>query len=91
MKGTVLYGPGDIRFEDPDDPKIAAPTYAVIRMAATCVCGSDLWPYRQGAGFSPEAVPSNQREKKVQNRPSSPRSRFGCQCRSRLVVRSPSP
>ena len=51
MKGTVLYGPGDIRFEDPDDPKIAAPTYAVIRMAATCVCGSDLWPYRQGAGF----------------------------------------
>ena len=46
MKGTVLYGPRDIRFEDRDDPKILEPTDAVIRMAVTCVCGSDLWPYR---------------------------------------------
>jgi threonine dehydrogenase-like Zn-dependent dehydrogenase len=46
MKGTVLYGPGDIRFEDQETPKISEPTDAVIRMAATCVCGSDLWPYR---------------------------------------------
>lgn len=46
MKGTVLYGPGDIRFEDREEPRIEEPTDAVIRMAATCVCGSDLWPYR---------------------------------------------
>lgn len=46
MRGAVLYGPGDIRFEDREDPKIIEPTDAVIRMAATCVCGSDLWPYR---------------------------------------------
>lgn len=46
MRGTVLYGPGDIRFEDRETPKILEPTDAVIRMAATCVCGSDLWPYR---------------------------------------------
>ena len=46
MRGTVLYGPGDIRFEDREDPKIMEPTDALIRMAATCVCGSDLWPYR---------------------------------------------
>jgi threonine dehydrogenase-like Zn-dependent dehydrogenase len=46
MKGAVLYGPRDIRFEDREDPKIIEPTDAVIRMAATCVCGSDLWPYR---------------------------------------------
>jgi threonine dehydrogenase-like Zn-dependent dehydrogenase len=46
MKGTVLYGPRDIRFENRDDPKIVEPTDAVIRMAVTCVCGSDLWPYR---------------------------------------------
>lgn len=46
MRGTVLYGPGDIRFEDREDPKIVEPSDAVIRMAATCVCGSDLWPYR---------------------------------------------
>jgi len=46
MRGTVLYGPGDIRFEDCETPKIIEPTDAVIRIAATCVCGSDLWPYR---------------------------------------------
>jgi threonine dehydrogenase-like Zn-dependent dehydrogenase len=42
----VLYGPGDIRFEDCETPKVTEPTDAVIRIAATCVCGSDLWPYR---------------------------------------------
>src|SRR6516164_5208386 len=46
MKGAVLYGPRDIRFENRDDPKIVEPTDAVLRLAATCVCGSDLWPYR---------------------------------------------
>jgi threonine dehydrogenase-like Zn-dependent dehydrogenase len=42
----VLYGPGDIRFEDRETPRIEEPTDAIIRIAATCVCGSDLWPYR---------------------------------------------
>ena len=46
MKGAVLYGPRDVRFEDRADPTIVKPTDAVIRIAATCVCGSDLWPYR---------------------------------------------
>lgn len=46
MRGTVLYGPGDIRFEEREAPKISEPTDAVIRIAVTCVCGSDLWPYR---------------------------------------------
>jgi threonine dehydrogenase-like Zn-dependent dehydrogenase len=46
MKGTVLYGPGDIRFEAREDPRIVEPTDAILRLAATCVCGSDLWPYR---------------------------------------------
>jgi threonine dehydrogenase-like Zn-dependent dehydrogenase len=46
MRGAVLYAPGDIRVDDRDDPAIVEPTDAVIRMAATCVCGSDLWPYR---------------------------------------------
>jgi threonine dehydrogenase-like Zn-dependent dehydrogenase len=46
MRGAVLYAPGDIRIDDRDDPAIVEPTDAVIRMAATCVCGSDLWPYR---------------------------------------------
>src|SRR6516165_8604006 len=46
MRGAVLYGPRDVRFEDREDPRIERPTDAVIRMAVTCVCGSDLWPYR---------------------------------------------
>ena len=46
MQGAVLHAPRDIRVEQRDDPKIKQPTDAVIRVAATCVCGSDLWPYR---------------------------------------------
>jgi threonine dehydrogenase-like Zn-dependent dehydrogenase len=46
MKGTVLYGERDIRFEDRPEPTITKPTDAILRLSATCVCGSDLWPYR---------------------------------------------
>jgi threonine dehydrogenase-like Zn-dependent dehydrogenase len=46
MRGAVLHGPGDIRVEQRPDPAIVDPTDAVIRLSATCVCGSDLWPYR---------------------------------------------
>ena len=46
MRGAVLYAPGDIRVEERADPTIELPTDAVIRLAATCICGSDLWPYR---------------------------------------------
>ena len=41
-----MHGPGDIRVEQRDDPKIIEPTDAIIRVTAACVCGSDLWPYR---------------------------------------------
>jgi threonine dehydrogenase-like Zn-dependent dehydrogenase len=46
MRGAVIHAPGDVRLETLDDPKIEHPTDAVIRTVATCVCGSDLWPYR---------------------------------------------
>ena len=46
MQGTMIYGPRDIRFEDRPEPKLVNPTDAIIRLSATCVCGSDLWPYR---------------------------------------------
>ena len=48
MKGTMLYGPRDVRFEERPDPKIIEPTDAIFRISAACVCGSDLWPYRGG-------------------------------------------
>jgi threonine dehydrogenase-like Zn-dependent dehydrogenase len=46
MRGAVMHGPGDVLVEERDDPRIVEPTDAVIRLSATCVCGSDLWPYR---------------------------------------------
>jgi threonine dehydrogenase-like Zn-dependent dehydrogenase len=46
MRGAVLYAPGDVRVEEREDPKIIDPTDAILRLPATCVCGSDLWPYR---------------------------------------------
>ena len=46
MRGVVMHAPGDVRVEERDRPTVVEPTDAVIRIAATCVCGSDLWPYR---------------------------------------------
>lgn len=46
MRGTMLYGPRDIRFEKRADPSILEPTDAILKLSATCICGSDLWPYR---------------------------------------------
>ncbi|MGY1857002.1 zinc-dependent alcohol dehydrogenase family protein [Modestobacter sp. SYSU DS0290] len=46
MRGAVLHAPGDVRVEQLDDPRVVEPTDAVVRASATCVCGSDLWPYR---------------------------------------------
>jgi threonine dehydrogenase-like Zn-dependent dehydrogenase len=55
MRGAVLYAPGDVRFEERADPISIEPGYADIRIAATCVCGSDLWSYR---GINPVTEPS---------------------------------
>jgi len=55
MRGAVLYGPRDIRYVEREDPKIVEPTDVIIRMSATSVCGSDLWPYR---GIDASAQPT---------------------------------
>jgi threonine dehydrogenase-like Zn-dependent dehydrogenase len=55
MRSAVMHAPGDVRVEDRDDPSILAPTDAILRLSATCVCGSDLWPYR---GIEPVHGPS---------------------------------
>jgi threonine dehydrogenase-like Zn-dependent dehydrogenase len=52
MQATILYGPRDVRVEERPDPTILEPTDAVIRIAAACVCGSDLWPYRGVQAFA---------------------------------------
>jgi threonine dehydrogenase-like Zn-dependent dehydrogenase len=46
VRGAVLYGPRDVRLEERDAPTIIEPSDAIISISATCVCGSDLWPYR---------------------------------------------
>lgn len=55
MRATVMYGAGDVRVETVPDPTIIEPTDTIIRLTATCVCGSDLWPYR---GIEPIAQPT---------------------------------
>ena len=55
MRGAVLYGPGDVRFEERDAPTIIEPTDAIVRLSASCICGSDLWPYR---GVQPVEQPT---------------------------------
>jgi len=56
MKAAILHGAGDVRFEERDDPRITQPTDAIIRISATCVCGSDLWSYR-GVNQVPQPTP----------------------------------
>ena len=46
MRATTIHAPGDIRFEEVPDPRIEAPTDAIVKVVAGCICGSDLWPYR---------------------------------------------
>jgi len=46
MRGVVMHAPGDVEVVDRPDPEILAPTDAVVRLSASCICGSDLWPWR---------------------------------------------
>jgi threonine dehydrogenase-like Zn-dependent dehydrogenase len=46
MRGVIMHGPGDVRVEERERPRIVEPTDAIIRVPAACICGSDLWPYR---------------------------------------------
>ncbi|WP_085026606.1 zinc-dependent alcohol dehydrogenase family protein [Ensifer aridi] len=56
MLATVLHGKGDIRCEEVAEPKILKPTDAIIKLSASCICGSDLWPYR---GLQPMDGPAH--------------------------------
>jgi threonine dehydrogenase-like Zn-dependent dehydrogenase len=46
MRQVFMNAPGDVTVGERQDPEIIDPTDAVIRLSATCICGSDLWPYR---------------------------------------------
>jgi len=55
MRGVIMHAPGDVRVDEVDKPVIVAPTDAIIRVTAACICGSDLWPYR---GIEPVHAPT---------------------------------
>ena len=42
MKAVVFHGVGDIRVDDVPEPKIQAPTDAIVRITASAICGTDL-------------------------------------------------
>jgi len=46
MKATVMHSAGDVRIEDVPDARLVEPTDALIRVTRACICGSDLWPYK---------------------------------------------
>ena len=46
MRAVVMHEPGNVTVEEMPMPSILEPTDATIKLAATCICGSDLWPYR---------------------------------------------
>jgi threonine dehydrogenase-like Zn-dependent dehydrogenase len=46
MKATTIRAPREIQLEDYPDPTLLVPTDAIVRVTASCICGSDLWPYR---------------------------------------------
>jgi threonine dehydrogenase-like Zn-dependent dehydrogenase len=46
MRATTIHAPRDIQVSEVPDPTITAPTDAIVRVVAGCICGSDLWPYR---------------------------------------------
>lgn len=54
MRAVKLYGPRDVRVEDVPMPTITDDGDAIIKLAAACVCGSDLWAYR---GIDPITEP----------------------------------
>lgn len=46
MRATMIYSPGDIRLEEVPDPQLQTDNDAIVQVVSSCVCGSDLWPYR---------------------------------------------
>lgn len=53
MRVTTLHGDRDIRLEERPEPAIKRPTDAIVRVVASCICGSDLWPYRGAQPITP--------------------------------------
>lgn len=57
MRVATIHAPRDIRLEERPAPTVSAPTDAIVRVTAACICGSDLWPYRGENDLDPDPQP----------------------------------
>jgi alcohol dehydrogenase len=53
MRAAIFHGTHDIRIDQVPDPRIEAPTDAIVRITRTAICGSDLWFYRGQQEYEP--------------------------------------
>src|SRR5215210_210557 len=51
MKAVTWHGRRDVRVESVPEPKIEAPTDAIVRITSTAICGSDLHLYELMSPF----------------------------------------
>jgi threonine dehydrogenase-like Zn-dependent dehydrogenase len=56
MKAAIFKGKGSIGLGERPEPSIKAPTDAVVRVTQACVCGSDLWDYRDQSDYLPDST-----------------------------------
>ncbi|MFO1218263.1 MAG: alcohol dehydrogenase catalytic domain-containing protein [Burkholderiaceae bacterium] len=47
MRATLMFGAREVRVADVPDATLVQPTDALVRVVRSCICGSDLWPYRE--------------------------------------------
>jgi len=47
-----MFAPGDVRLAEREEPRLLERTDAIVRLSASCICGSDLWPYRGAESLS---------------------------------------
>jgi threonine dehydrogenase-like Zn-dependent dehydrogenase len=47
MRATLMYRAGDVHIEKVPDARLIEPTDALVVITAACICGSDLWPYKE--------------------------------------------
>ena len=51
MKAAVWHGKRDVQIEDLPQPEQAAPGEAIVKIALTGICGTDLHEYTDGPQY----------------------------------------
>lgn len=56
MKAVVYKGKDDVRVEEVPNPRVEAPTDALVRITTAAICGSDLHMYQERSSAKPGTV-----------------------------------